>query len=81
MKNVGNGLIIYFGTPLLCHANVHCHKQMGATVQWLTECCFKHAGTFNLVGVASIKKVVRHCTRLLKVVRRLPDQPDLLCRP
>ena len=49
MKNVGNGLIIYFGAPLLCHANVHCHKQMGSTMQWLTECCFKHmhAGTFN----------------------------------
>ena len=56
MKNVGNGLIIYFGAPLLCLANVHCHKQMGSTVQWLTECCFKHASTFNLVGVASIKK-------------------------
>ena len=49
MKNVhvGNGLIIYLGAPLLCLVNAHCHKQMGSTVQWLTECCFKHAGTFN----------------------------------
>ena len=39
------------GAPLLCFANVHCHKQNEVYCA-VTECCFKHAqvATFNLVG-------------------------------
>ena len=57
MNNVGNGLIIYVGAPLLCLASVHCHKQMRFTVQWLAECCFKHY--FQFSGCGLDQKAVR----------------------
>ena len=42
-----------------------------------------HTYSTKWVGLSSSQrqKVVRRCAELLEVLRRLPDQPDRLCRP
>ena len=39
-------------------------NKMRSTVQWLTECCFKHAQVyFQFSGCGLDQKVVWHCTQ------------------